>query len=110
MRGGAQSALLVRLGAVYHQDCVLTGALFDLGWYPGFSPGEGRVFGEAYRLPMGFDFSEVDRYEGFDPADPAGSVFVRQAVALETPDAPAWVYIYNGALTSATLVPSGRWL
>jgi gamma-glutamylcyclotransferase (GGCT)/AIG2-like uncharacterized protein YtfP len=63
----------------------------------------------------------VDRFEGYRPADPRGSLYVREQrqVAYDGDDgrtiaAPAWVYLAGPpalrGLGAANRVPSGDWL
>lgn len=55
------------------------------GWYPALVSGEGAVHGRLYRAGDGFsagDLARMDAYEDFDPADPAGSLYVREAMAV----------------------------
>ena len=93
----------------------LGGTLYDLGAFPGMVPGSGRVAVELYRID---DFSLLrwlDQYEGFEPKDPGGSLFVRRCVEVARfrnaggPTIPAWVYFYNGPVDGAAVVVSGSW-
>ena len=80
------------------------GRLLDLGAYPGLVlDGELRpVRGEVFALPEDAEtLPALDAYEGFDPADEAGSLFVRRlcAVTLEGgSEEQHWVYVYNRAV------------
>ena len=90
--------------------CRWTGVLYDLGRYPGAVPGEGTVHGDLFRLRGSQVWSVLDRYEGYDPNREDASLFVRQPVALDTPeDCTAWVYWYNGDPASHPRVSSGDW-
>lgn len=94
--------------------CVLRGRLLDLGAFPGLVPGEGVVRGELYELPgAGAGAAEVlaslDAYEGCDPGDPAGSLYLRRLVHVIEPPLRAWAYVYNGAAEGATEVLGGDW-
>jgi gamma-glutamylcyclotransferase (GGCT)/AIG2-like uncharacterized protein YtfP len=90
--------------------------LYDLGDYPGVvldpdSPQE--IFGTVSRLPQDEGFLRLlDEYEGFDPAAPDSSLFIRalHPVLLSTGHTlPCWIYVYNGTLDSARIVPEGRY-
>jgi gamma-glutamylcyclotransferase (GGCT)/AIG2-like uncharacterized protein YtfP len=79
----------------------LPGRLYDLGAYPGAVAHDegGRVRGEVFVLPDETALlARLDAYEGFDPADPVGSLFVRVRHEPSLEDGrtvTAWVYVYN---------------
>jgi gamma-glutamylcyclotransferase (GGCT)/AIG2-like uncharacterized protein YtfP len=89
------------------------GRLYDLGEYPGavLQDGEARIFGEVFQLPAGQEMlQELDEYEGFNPADPVGSLFLRKKcpVVLDSGKQIAcWVYVYNRDPGAAPLVYNG---
>jgi gamma-glutamylcyclotransferase (GGCT)/AIG2-like uncharacterized protein YtfP len=90
------------------------GLLYDCGDYPGVvlnSPTERKVFGTVFELPSGQDVWRVlDDYEGFNPASPEASLFIRvlQAVQLKAGGTlECWVYVYNRSVDGARLVDSG---
>ena len=89
----------------------VTGALFDLGPYPGMIEADGRVRGEAYEVlaaePL---LARADAIEHFEPADPEGSEYVRQVVACRLDDGSAldvWAYFYNRSVAAAERVQDG---
>ena len=95
----------------------LPGRLYDLGDYPGLVPdpsATGRVTGKVLRLPEPEDVLWVlDGYEAFDPADPAGSLFLRLPQEVDLDDGPrlaCWVYVYNRDVGGAPLIPGGDYL
>lgn len=90
--------------------CRIPGQLYDLGEFPGWLPGTGSVVGELYRLHRPEALAILDDYEAFWPADPAGSLFVREVVQLLEPERLAWVYRYNGVASREKAVASGDWL
>jgi len=81
----------------------LRGHLLDLGAYPGLIlPGDEIVRGHLFALPIGREedriWSALDRYEGFRPAAPATSLFIRSLLEVTLPDGsqlPTWVYLFN---------------
>ena len=89
----------------------VTGALFDLGPYPGLTEADGRVRGEVYELvATGPLLARADAIEHFESADPAASEYVRRAVACRLDDGralDAWVYFYNRSVAAAERVPDG---
>jgi gamma-glutamylcyclotransferase (GGCT)/AIG2-like uncharacterized protein YtfP len=55
------------------------------GWYPALLAGAGPVLGQLYEAAPGFgeaDLAALDAYEGFDPADPAASLYVRATIVV----------------------------
>jgi gamma-glutamylcyclotransferase (GGCT)/AIG2-like uncharacterized protein YtfP len=90
--------------------CVIAGALFDLGSYPGLVAGEGRVAGELFELvDAARALALLDDYEGYRAADPEGSLYLRRRVVLLTPVMEAWVYVFNGTPDAAARIASGDW-
>ena len=93
----------------------LAGTLYDLGAFPGMVPGSGRVAAELYRIDDVSLLRRLDEYEGWDPKDPGGSLFVRRRIDVARfgkasgPTIPAWVYFYNGPVDRAAVVVSGFW-
>ncbi len=65
----------------------VTGRLYLPSWYPAYLPGSGEVHGEIYDLshhPERWDV--LDAVEGFDPASPATSLYVRETATAQTAD------------------------
>jgi gamma-glutamylcyclotransferase (GGCT)/AIG2-like uncharacterized protein YtfP len=84
------------------------------GWYPILLAGDDTVHGRLYDAAPGFgarDLAGLDAYEDYDPADPAGSLYRR--VALAATDAngavhQAQVYRYDRLLPGAARpIPHG---
>ena len=89
--------------------CLVRGQLHDLGWYPGLVGGGRLIRAELYRALDQAVLEILDRFEGFDPADPAGSEYLRLEMALHEPRLPAWVYVYNRPVEMRPLVPADDW-
>jgi gamma-glutamylcyclotransferase (GGCT)/AIG2-like uncharacterized protein YtfP len=90
------------------------GRLYDFGDYPGVvlnSPHGQKVFGTVFEVPSGQDVWRVlDDYEGFNPALPDSSLFIRvlKPVQLKAGGTlECWVYVYNQSVDGARLVESG---
>ncbi len=85
------------------------GRLYDLGSYRGARPdesSESRIPGNLYRIPEDPDLlKRLDQYEGYDPENDAESLFVRLRISVFAgPERfEAWIYVYNGDLS--TCVP-----
>jgi gamma-glutamylcyclotransferase (GGCT)/AIG2-like uncharacterized protein YtfP len=90
-------------------------ALFDLGIYPAAVPApDGDVWGELYSVSDApAVLSALDEIEGFQPAEPDRSLYIRDKVAVALPDGrekQAWVYFYNAPLGQAPRIASGDYL
>jgi gamma-glutamylcyclotransferase (GGCT)/AIG2-like uncharacterized protein YtfP len=104
---------LDELGARAHLQligpCEIPGRLFDVGEWPSLVTGAGVAHGELFEVLTPAVFSLLDRFEDYDPANPASSVYIRQRVRLLRPDVDAWVYVANTPLAGARQIPSGSW-
>lgn len=80
---------------------IIPGKIYDLGWFPGLIMGEGEVVAEKIEVK---DWDRVDRYEGYNPDDHEGSLYIRQ------PFLGGFVYVYNRAVREDKLVKGGDWL
>lgn len=90
-------------------------ALFDLGIYPAAIPAtDSRVWGEVHRmLDSETVLKALDEIEGFRPARPDASLYVRVETAVTFEDghvASAWAYFYNAPLGRAERIESGDYL
>ncbi len=73
------------------------GALVDLGDYPGWVPGRGRVRGEVFRLhPVEPALAALDELEDYHGPGHPENLYERVEVEVRTPDGPvrAWAYRY----------------
>jgi gamma-glutamylcyclotransferase (GGCT)/AIG2-like uncharacterized protein YtfP len=96
----------------------IRGSLYHFGDYPGIVlDGGGWVTGELYRVAdLPARLADMDREEWFDPADEAGSGYIRRAVPVHLTGGEvrdAWVYLYNErfgpAASRGPRVESGDW-
>lgn len=92
------------------------GRLYDLGEYPGaiLDPAsETLIKGEIFELPDDKEaLARLDSYEGFDPDEPASSLFARDKTSVtlrEGGELQCWIYIYNRDPGSASLVETGNY-
>jgi gamma-glutamylcyclotransferase (GGCT)/AIG2-like uncharacterized protein YtfP len=90
-------------------------ALFDLGLYPAAVPApEGHVWGEVYEMSdPATVLAALDEIEGYRPADPDSSLYLRQETEVVMPDgtlAVADAYFYNAPLGRAPRIHSGDYL
>ena len=95
------------------------GCLYDLGPYPGaiLDPNAvTRVRGQVFELPDDRAVLPLlDAYEGFDPGNPARSLYVREKRPITLADGghlDCWVYAYNRPPGDRPLIPDGdyrRW-
>jgi gamma-glutamylcyclotransferase (GGCT)/AIG2-like uncharacterized protein YtfP len=90
-------------------------ALFDLGLYPAAVPADdARVWGEVFEL-LDADtvLRALDDVEGYRPAEPDSSLYIRRVVSVTLPgdeSDDAWVYFYNAPLGKAPRIASGDYL
>lgn len=89
------------------------GRLYDLGEYPGavLTKSGPVIIGQIFELPDGPEVIEkLDQYEGFDPAHPQGSLFVRKRSLVTVGNGKrmwCWVYVYNRPPGSAPALSGG---
>jgi gamma-glutamylcyclotransferase (GGCT)/AIG2-like uncharacterized protein YtfP len=90
------------------------GALYDLGEYPAAVPqGEASIIGELFLAKSEEDFnwaiSQLDDYEGLNPAEGEVSLYKRELVSVSHHDAAttAWIYWYNGDVSGKPFIESG---
>ena len=85
------------------------GALYDLGWYPGWKDEEGSTCTvEVYRVPDAAAMVSLDQYEGCNLLSPECSLYNRKIVETEGGHR-VWIYEYNGSLSPADKILSGDW-
>lgn len=108
--GGALERLGLASELTYAGRCVIPGVLSVISWYPGLVPGEGRVIGDLFLVPDAATVALLDRFEGYRPGDPAGSLYVRREIDLIEPEGLAWTYLWTGPVAEAARIPSGDWL
>ncbi|HWB12827.1 MAG TPA: gamma-glutamylcyclotransferase family protein [Pirellulales bacterium] len=103
-------ALLAPLGGLGR--ATTAGVLYDLGKYPGavFS-GSGKIVGEVLELPDSERLlAALDEYEGFDPDDLQGSLYLRVRRSVTLADGRSldcWAYAYNRDVTGCATIPGG---
>jgi gamma-glutamylcyclotransferase (GGCT)/AIG2-like uncharacterized protein YtfP len=92
----------------------VSGRLYDLGEYPGAildDSADTMIVGEVFELPDNQAvLAALDAYEGFDPAAPEASLFVRIKCPVTLSDGrklESWVYVYNQSLEQRPLVTGG---
>ena len=104
--------------AVLEGTARVRGSLYDFGEYPGIVLDDGGwVVGELYRVPdLGVRLPRLDAAEGYDPANPARSLYLRGPVTTHVAPATtrdAWLYVYNpavgGAPGRAARIDEGDW-
>ncbi|MDX1639591.1 MAG: gamma-glutamylcyclotransferase family protein [Balneolaceae bacterium] len=96
------------------------GRLYLVRDFPGAVPSddeEDRVAGELYRLrDPATVLKQLDRYEGYNPNNRKGSLFVRSMHPVELSNngtgraVEAWIYLYNRPVRQLQQIPSGDFL
>lgn len=90
---------------------VVAGRLHDLGAFPALTHGNVAVRAELYEVVDPAVGDVLDPFEGYDPADPKSSQYVREWVTLiSPPGVEAWVYRHRRPLDDTSLVRSGDWV
>jgi gamma-glutamylcyclotransferase (GGCT)/AIG2-like uncharacterized protein YtfP len=101
---------LTRLGRA-----TTSGVLYDLGRYPAaVFGGELEIVGEVLELPADAGIlAALDEYEGFEPDDPQGSLYLRvrrQVTLSDGQSLDCWAYAFNGDVTGHAAIPGGDYL
>ena len=80
------------------------GKLYAVAWFPGakLDPNSDSTF-LAERVPV-IDWKGVDAYEGYNPDNPEGSLYIRK------PFLDGFIYEYNRPVDELEEVTSGDWL
>ncbi|MGD2131784.1 MAG: gamma-glutamylcyclotransferase [Maricaulaceae bacterium] len=90
--------------------CILKGALYDLGAYPGFvlEPA-GPVTADLFEVAEPAVMERLDAHEDFLPGQPKRSMYLRQRLRLTEPDVEAWTYVYNRSVADFPQIAAGDW-
>jgi gamma-glutamylcyclotransferase (GGCT)/AIG2-like uncharacterized protein YtfP len=114
-RGEERYPVLIRHEASDGGAATTTGALLDLGSYPGLiiDGAKGSVAGEIYHAadPEAL-FAELDAIETFRGFGVPGSLYRRAIVRVRRADggsAFAWTYVYAGPRNNFGIIDSGDW-
>jgi len=115
-KGFRSHGLLQRFRPRFLGEGHIQGLLYDLGEYPGAREGAGdgdRVWGELYWLPRAeAAFRVLDRFEGFNPEQPASNEFERQETMVTMAGGGrmrAWVYWLSRTHLSGGRIVSGNY-
>ncbi|HVN92288.1 MAG TPA: gamma-glutamylcyclotransferase family protein [Terracidiphilus sp.] len=92
------------------------GVLYGLGRYPGAIPDAAsphQIAGTVLELPDDENIlPKLDAYEGFDPASPASSEYIRERQTVKLADGrtlDCWFYRYNFAASPSQIIVTGVW-
>lgn len=98
---------------------MMEGKMYMVDYYPGIVPclsGEKYyVKGELYRLKEPDKlFSLLDKYEEYNPMDPAHSEYVRKKATVflksDKQEYEAWVYYFNQSVEDLEFMPKGDFI
>ena len=93
----------------------IRGRLYDVGPFPALGEGEEPIRGELLTVdPADVPrlLALLDALEGYAPADPAGSIYLRRVVVAATADGrevAAYAYFYNRDPAALRHLPGGEW-
>lgn len=77
------------------------GKLFKVNeFYPGFTPGDGKVWGDVYLINPDV-FKQLDEFEGHE--------YIRTKVKTST-DIECWIYQYKYDTTQFKEIKTGDWM
>lgn len=86
----------------------IPGVMYDLGWFPGVKLDRSTNVGPTFvaeRIEVSDDrLKRFDKYEGYRPDDPEGSLYVR------VPVLDGWIYEYNRPVAGNLVIEDGDWL
>lgn len=94
----------------------ITGVLYDIGHYPGAiyaAESQEKVFGEVVLLSNQVEVIGVlDEYEGFEPASPEKSEYIRIEVPVQMNEKiiRTWMYHYNFPIAGYQKIEHGNYL
>ncbi len=111
LRGGVYHGLVAPYVREVRRGWI-PGLLVDLGEYPGWVPGAGRVHGEVFRLrPVGPALRLLDELEEYEGPGVEGNLYERVLVRACVPEGwvRAWAYRYAGPVAGRPVIPGGRW-
>ncbi len=116
MSGGERGNFLNR----DHKVCFLgpataQGTLYDFGGFVGLTEETtgAPVHGELYEvIDEETFFATLDIIEGFSPAHPQRSLYVRKHITVQTATeiVQAWAYLYNQPVNGFPIIASGDYL
>lgn len=99
------------------KEGTVQGRLFDAGSFPAAIASDSHsdiIHGELYKIKNPESvFQHLDPYEGYSPAHPSQSLFVRKKVSVQTSNnhlKTAWIYLYNKSVDRLSTIPDGDYL
>lgn len=96
--------------ATYLKTAKLFGfSLYNLGAFPGIlhAGPSAYVVGDVFKLERLDVLSHLDRYEGYNQANEANSLYLRRLVNVMGDE--MWTYIYNHDVPFERRIASGDW-
>lgn len=106
-RGGLHHGVLGRSALI--GPATIEGRLLDLGLFPGFVPGDGRVIGEVYEVTAE-TLADLDRLEGVGRTPPLYHRERREVTLEPGRVVDVWVYVYARPYAPSLVLTTGDWL
>lgn len=111
---GASRPASAFVGADVLSTAYVPGAIYDLGWFPGFKTVSAIEHGD-YLPEVKGELILVDEegLERLDAYEGCPDLYSRQDITVKTEGGffvPAFIYVYNGNVHKDDLVPHGDWL
>lgn len=114
LKRGQSNHQLIAPAVLTAVPATIRGRLYDVGPFPALGPGDDVVHGELMTVAsadLPRLLATLDDLEGYEPADPAGSMYRRRIVAATVAgrELAAFAYFYNRPPVGLRHLPGGTW-
>lgn len=87
----------------------IPGKMYNIGWFPGVRLGGDTTFKAEMIEASPSEIANLDTYEGFNPNNHNGSLYIRTPIFEGTPE-EGEIYVYNRPLNEDRFIEHGDWL